>query len=370
MRRLALLTAALALARPSSGASAPVGPRAVWNPSPAVLARFRDDCLLRASTDVPSCLLGFMEGSGAGPEAVAFARGLGGEGYLRRVGAGTPVAVGEAEYPFRANDNSGFLLLGGVPPIVDPADAALLRPLLDDERLAAIRRASPGASLWPGDAAAPAVEARPGGGPRFVFAVPVRVCHACADLARARVAFDFDGDGRFLGARLLTVEAPPLFTVAGEAERGKPFAAPIDGLRVFRLRPFSEGWTVEVRDKDGNDYCSVVTPPYRGTNALMIFGGDFKDAAGGGARRFRCVDSRADQRAASEALEKVLWSEKTPWKEVDAAAREHARLVAGAQRAVLTISHVRLGGPPGGRPWIESMRFRFDLYPPDEAAAP
>lgn len=366
MRPFVLLAAALSLAPPLR-AAAPAGPGAAWAPGSDVSARFRGECMVRASTGVPSCLIGFMERAGASSAAVAFARGLGGEGYLRRVSTGEPVAVGEAEYPFRANTNSAFLLLNGSPPVVDPADPALLRPLLGDERLAAIRGASPEASLWPGDAGPPAVVPRPGGGPRFVFAVPVRVCHACADLARARVAFDFDGDGAFLGARLLTIENPALLSISGSLIRGKPYAAALDGLRTLRLRPFSEGWTVEVKDRAGNDYCSVVTPPYRGTNALMIFGGDFKGGADAAVRRFRCVASLAGQRAASSALEKVLWSENPDWKEVDAAGKEHARIEAAAQRAVLTLSDVRLGGAvPGGRPWIESMRFRFELFPPPE----
>ena len=309
-----------------------------------------------------------MSRAGAPPRAVDFARALGGAGYLRRVASAGRVAVGEAEYLFRAGADAGVLLLNGAPPVVDPSDPALLGPLMDDERLAVYRRESPGAAFWPGDADGPAEQPRPRGGQRFVFGLPLRVCRACAELARARAAFDFDGDGRFLGARLLTVVTPPLFSVSGTVTRGKGFEAPIDALRTFRLRPFSEGWTVEVKDKGGNDYCAVVTPPYRGTNDLMLFGGDFKGAVAPAPRRFRCVAAQADQREAARALEKVLWSEKATWREVDAAAAEHEKIVLAAQRATLSLSLLQLGGSaPGGRPWIESTKFRFELLPPGAA---
>jgi hypothetical protein len=259
------------------------------------------------------------------------------------------------------------------------SDLAALRPLLDDRRLAEFAAGHPGAELRPVDPDVYDEKERPGGGRRFVFTFALRGCATCAELEDARVAFDYDGDRRYLGPRLLTVENPALFAVEGDAVRGNSFEARIDATRVFRLKAFSEGWTIEVADDRNNNYCSVVTPPYRGTNDLEIFGSHFRNAdntgpnetgernvnAPGARRSFRCSATAADFAAADKSLRLVLWGEKATWRETDEAAQLHARLVAEAQRGTLTMSRLTLGNLGAGRrPWIESMHFRFELRPP------
>lgn len=118
-----LLCAALAASAPQAG------PDAVWPAPRHALDQLCAQCKGQAVPDVRRCLLSFMESSGAKPQAVAFARGLEGGGFLRSLEPHGPVSV----------------------------------------------------------------------------AFPVRVCHACADLAHARVGYDFDGSGRFLGAKLIGV---------------------------------------------------------------------------------------------------------------------------------------------------------------------
>lgn len=258
------------------------------------------------------------------------------------------------------------------------ADAAALAPLLDDRRLAEFSSGHPGAALFPIDPDIYDEKERPGGGRRFVFPFGLRSCATCAELEDARVAFDYDGDGRYLGPRLLTVENPALFAVEGAAVRGRDFEARVDANRTFRLKAFSEGWTIEVTDDKNNNYCSVVTPPYRGANALDVFGSDFRNSDNTGPnapgeknvnrpgerRSFSCSADADDFTAADKSLRLVLWGEKATWRETDEAAQLHSRLVAESQRGTLVMSRVSLGNLGAGRrPWIASMHFRFELRP-------
>lgn len=257
------------------------------------------------------------------------------------------------------------------------SSAASLSPLLADPRLAGAAAAHPGAAFDSSDAPAPEASRRPGGGRRFVYALPLRASSG-VELVEVLVACDLDGDDHFLGARLLTVNPPPLFSVGGLVARGESFEAPIDSTRTFRLTPFSEGWTIAVTGP-GGDFCRPLTPPYRGTNALEVFGWHFRNSdntgpnevgaknvnAPGEVRRFRCAVTEADRAVAEASLRQVLWTQDVPWKKVDEAVTAHERLRARAQRGVLTIKDMTLGNLGAGkRPWLESMSFRFELRTP------
>ena len=194
-----LLSAALAASAPQAG------PDAVWLAPRHTLDQLSAQCKGQAVPDVRQCLLSFMESSGAKPQAVAFAQGLEGVGFLRSLEPHDPVAVAFVTYPFRANANEGVLLVNGEPPLVDVSDPARLKPLLQDPRLRGVRVRQPDAGIWASDPGRPRVKKLRAKGVRFEFAFPVRVCHACADLAHARVGYDFDGSGRFLGAKLIGV---------------------------------------------------------------------------------------------------------------------------------------------------------------------
>lgn len=260
-----------------------------------------------------------------------------------------------------------------------PADvcvdsAPLLAPLLKDPRLAAAVAAHPGASLRGDEAGPPEARERPGGGKRLVYDLPLRGPGG-PELASAGVTCDYDGDGHFLGAYLLTVQPPPAFHAEGEVARGEAFEAPIDSTRTFRLAPFSEGWIIEVKGANG-DFCDMLTPPYHGPNDLVIFAWHFRNAdntgpnelgpknvnAPGAVRVFRCAKTEAERAAAEASLRKVLWKSNASPKEVDEAVDTHERLSATAQRGTLAIRAMTLGNlGEGKRPWIESMRFRFEL---------
>jgi hypothetical protein len=254
------------------------------------------------------------------------------------------------------------------------SSAPLLSPLLSDARLAPAVAAHPGALIDASDPVRSDEVQRPGGGRRFVYDLPLRV-PAGPELVTADVACDFDADGTFVGARLLTVRPPPLFSVRGSVRRGDSFEAPVDSTRTFHLQPFSEGWTIEVKGA-GGDFCRPLTGPYRGTNALEIFGWHFRNSDNSGPnevgdknvnapqenRQFLCAATESDRALADATLDLVLWSADVPPRKIDEAVATRERLIASAQHGRLDITSMTLGNLGAGkRPWIESMRFRFEL---------
>jgi len=59
---------------------------------------------------------------------------------------------------------------------------------------------------------------------------------------------------------------------SGEAFKGQSFERQIDRDLFFRLVPEELGWTISVGSNTGprNNFCGVVTPPYRGVNQIYI----------------------------------------------------------------------------------------------------
>lgn len=219
--RTALLAAAssLALAAPRAAAlpedETPerVPSAAVWTPPAGFLAAMHRACDGKGG-DFGACFVVEMERSGAPAAALAFARHTDGQGYLesfRPTGGRVDVAI--AEYPFRANENSGCFLVNGAPAMVDVDDPRYLDrdALRRNPAYAEILRSHPNAAVFPGprsDAAAIAATARPDGGQ--VFRVPYALtdgCHACARVGALTLDFDFDASGRFAGARVASVRA-------------------------------------------------------------------------------------------------------------------------------------------------------------------
>jgi hypothetical protein len=325
-------------------ASAGIGPDAVWNPPKGALDAVRA-CASKPGADARACLLGAMRSGGASPAALDFAGLLDGAGYLRRFEERGRVDLARVRWPLRANANDGVLLVNGSPLLVDVSSPSLISPLNDDPLLASVRRADPQAEIWATDPGNPGVKEHDGG-ERIVFALPVRTCHACANLATAQPA--------------------PAVSVSGTVAAGRAFAAPLGDGRTFRLIPFPEGWSIAVQDAQGRDDCAVITPPYRGSNDLVIHGWHFArpgPGVPGKVRRFRCL-APADYDAASAALNEVLWGTKRTAAELAAARRTLAALRTSASPGELAIRDVRLGGAPGdAAPPIARMDFTFALFP-------
>ncbi len=184
---------------------------AVWRPPAGFFDRFHRDCDGRAGKAFADCFVAAMGRAGAAPAALAFARRLDGAGYLESLEeTGAPVAVAHVVYPFRANQNDGWLLVNGSPALIDVDDRRYLS--LDAMRAAPayrdIERRIAEVTFWPGDrggAAAPTIAMS---GQEIIVGYLLRnLCHACAIVGRVRFAFDFDHAGGSLGAHLVSVAA-------------------------------------------------------------------------------------------------------------------------------------------------------------------
>ena len=185
-----------------------------------------------------------MQTAGASPEAVAFMRQLNNEAYLQKFQDTGHVGIAWVTYPFRANENSGCLLVNGTPSRVDVDNLSQLpRDRLNADRAwKALLNKHPHATLWSGDrsgATGVRAEPRSGGGQRFV--VDYRVldgCHACARLGVVRYAFNFDANGTFQGARYLDLreagprtEPPVVDPAANHASSNLPVGATLGSIQ-------------------------------------------------------------------------------------------------------------------------------------------
>ena len=189
----------------TASSTAPIGADAVWTPPTDFVSAFHAACDGRAGQDFGACFVEQMAKAGAPPAAIAFARQVDDQGYLTGFEEAGRVDLAFAEYPFRANENQLCFLVNGTPPLVDVDDLSRL----DREVLAAnhdyseLSRAYPNVAIFPGRRSGPrgpnAGRLRSGG---QGFLVPYELrdgCHACKVVGEAKLRFDFDVEGRFVG---------------------------------------------------------------------------------------------------------------------------------------------------------------------------
>jgi hypothetical protein len=184
--------------------------RAVWQADSETLQKARAACLNGAqSKNVNDCFAQQMQKAGASTEAIAFMKRLHNDAYLAKFEDTGRVSIAWIMYPFRANSNTGGLLVNGTPSLVDIDDLSRLpqTKMKSDPAWVTLVARHPQATLWPGDRSGMTgvkVESLPGGGQRFTAEYLVlEGCHACARLARVHYTFEFDDMGRLLGARFL-----------------------------------------------------------------------------------------------------------------------------------------------------------------------
>ena len=182
-----------------------------WNADKQMVQAVRQRCA--DSPQMEECLADVMEDLGASREAADFAKSFGGGAYVRRFREAGRVDVAYVFYPLRPDENRGILLVNGEPAIVDVDDIALLPKdaMEQDKTYAAIKKAFPRVTLWPGDRSSryPSVEYLPEGGQTFVVPYALRnFCHACEILGTAFFSFDFDKNGRLLAIRFQRVDLP------------------------------------------------------------------------------------------------------------------------------------------------------------------
>jgi inhibitor of cysteine peptidase len=202
------------IATPPTPSNARISASAVWNPSPETLAATRTKCAEAGDPSrLENCFLGEMKSAGASPEAIAFSRSAADIGviYMRAFRKVGPVDVAYVEYAFRANELEGVFLVNGDPSLIDVDDEDLLPQarLQGNSAYAGLAGQYPNISIWPGDrfdTKLPALADTGWGTQTFSVNYILRDgCHACAQIGSARVAFGFDADGKFQGAKVTAV---------------------------------------------------------------------------------------------------------------------------------------------------------------------
>lgn len=189
-----------------------IGPEAVWHPDSSFRERVIERCSPPGKQDFGECFVSVMKDSGASPPALVFTKLTGNMAYLRGFRETGVVDIAYVHYPFRANENYGCFLVNGTPPLINADDYDIVQKIemKKNKQYAGIFFAFPEAAIWPGDRFGDdCIQSDTIRGiQRFVVAYRIlNGCHACELLGSAKVAFDFDVAGKFLGTELLQVEA-------------------------------------------------------------------------------------------------------------------------------------------------------------------
>lgn len=205
----------------SDGGSAKIGASAVWQVSPQFIASAPSACANSSHSKDGECLLDQMAKAGASPAAVNFTRELykeshGQFGIMTGFQGEGAVSFAWITYPLRANTMYGFVLVNGKPPIIDVEDLKLLdrKTMEQSPQYQDLKVQFPKVDLWPGDRDGkiwPNSQAGPNGGIQFTVEYPLlNGCHACANAGAAIFNWNFDAQGKFLGAAFQGLTPPPL----------------------------------------------------------------------------------------------------------------------------------------------------------------
>ena len=237
-------------AKPTPHPVTRVSAAAVWNPPVDMLAAVRQKCGEADPTHMERCFLNEMKSAGASPEALAFAESLAaslGVVYLRAFRRLEKVDVAYIEYAFRANELEGVLLVNGNPSPIDVDDDRFTidAEMRKNAAYAALAEQYPHISLWPGDrfdSKLPTMTSTGWGTQSFLVQYTLRDgCHACAVLGTATLAFNFDTQGNFQGARVSSVAAAaaPRAAEIAASSGGFDVAGGVEEIRVLAGKQFS-----------------------------------------------------------------------------------------------------------------------------------
>jgi predicted secreted protein len=191
-----------------------IGPEMCWSPAAQTMEKIRMDCTELAGTAFEACFVAGMRQSGASPQAVAFTKSIGSMGYLEEYRQTGTVNIAFVVYPFRANENQGFLLISGASQVIDVDDLTLLsaEDLKKDPLYPRLKKRYPALALWQGDRSGkeyPLLERKADGAQRYIVRYRLlNGCHACELAGQVRYAFDFDRTGQFSGTSYLGIENP------------------------------------------------------------------------------------------------------------------------------------------------------------------
>jgi hypothetical protein len=185
-------------AQVSPAGGLPIGPESVWHPSDSFLSQHR--------AEIEKNLIAVMQKGGASAQAIAVARRLKGEQFLNSFKKMGVVDLGSIRLPSANYADTEYVLLNGTPPIIEvftfPTDKIYGQKLQRDPLFRALLPKYP--NLGPMSRHEfVGMQPRPGGGQQFIFSEALQEFRAGPTPARASIAFDFDSQGKFLGASFL-----------------------------------------------------------------------------------------------------------------------------------------------------------------------
>lgn len=170
-----------------------------------------------------------------------------------------------------------------------------------------------------------------------------------------------------------------IYAFTGSVSRGEKFEHVLPNGLIFSLIPteYAElgwmGWIIQIESssKSGHDYSGIVTPPFRGVNALQIIGWHFRNADNTGPndgsvnapqeeRNFLFVTDEEAYQMASDAGECIMW----PYLCEDSNVQEAISTLEGMPKSdgTLLITELELGNLiPEQQAWIEQMAFEVEI---------
>ena len=165
-----------------------------------------------------------------------------------------------------------------------------------------------------------------------------------------------------LGLASNALAADPMLRFPGEVSNGEAYQREIGAGVVLRLRPTNTGWTIgivpKVQCEEYEDWASVVNPPYRGYNDLILdaaYNVKAKQAVALSPRKFSFVLTCEDYKRESGQLAIVLWPYRYSQQAVDNAL---AKLGTSPQgKATLTIVQSQVSASNDGNDKIDWLKF-------------
>jgi hypothetical protein len=195
-----------------------IGTEAVWNAAGEDLNEISKVCKT-GQTDYKKCFIEQM-GDYASSDAVAFSQQMAAQkpsrlGYLDGMREAGLVDLGYVVYPDGAKSKQGWVLMNGVPALVNVDNLFMLpqSAMAKDPQFAALRKNHPQIQLAVTDDqrrsdTEPQIETHTDGGERFLVPYSLQEnCNGCAPVGRAIFGFDFDAAGQFQGVKFIRVTA-------------------------------------------------------------------------------------------------------------------------------------------------------------------
>jgi hypothetical protein len=187
------------------------GPAQIWNLLEGTETRGRFDATYACAPknpDYEDCISQAMQQNAGTRDAFDFFKLTG--GFLQDLQGDAAVKLGTIAYPFRANEITQPILLGGDPPVIQVENPDLYGAIEHDPGFTILQAQHPNLLFWGSGPALESASVAPDGSQSFIFRYRLLDgCHACAILGYARIEYDFFPDGRQQTLKLLNIVESP-----------------------------------------------------------------------------------------------------------------------------------------------------------------